>query len=182
MDDRTELLERLRINRGEGPATRTVGRRWPIPVAIGIALLLLAGGGAAWFLNAGSDAVPVKTAVATAVQSTSSGPSMGRTLLDASGYVVALRQASVSANSIYKVNEVLVQAGDVVKKDQVLARLDDSKTLAALQQSQAQVKQLTAALAAAKVSEADLRPGYVRNQTQLKEGLVSQDAFDTVKS
>jgi RND family efflux transporter MFP subunit len=183
MDDRTELLERLRINRGEGPATQTAaGRRWPIPVAIGIALLLLAGGGAAWFLNAGSDAVPVKTAVATAVQSTSSGPSMGRTLLDASGYVVALRQAAVSANSIYKVEEVLVQAGDIVKQGQVIARLDNSNTHAALEASQAQLKQLEATLAAAKVSAADIHPGFLRNQAQLKEGLISQDAFDTAKA
>jgi RND family efflux transporter MFP subunit len=181
MDDRAELLERLRIDRGEGPATRTTGRRWQWPVGIGIAILLLAGGAAACYFTSDIDAVPVKTAVATAVQS-QSGPAAGRTLLDASGYVVALRQASVSANSIYKVNELLVQAGDVVKKDQILAKLDDSKTRAALEQSEAQVKQLTAALAAAKVSEADLRPGFVRNQTQLKEGLVSQDAFDTVKS
>jgi RND family efflux transporter MFP subunit len=181
MDDRAELLERLRIDRGEGPATRTTGRRWQWPVGIAIAILLLAGGAAAWYFSSDGDAVPVKTAVATAVQS-QSGPAAGRTLLDASGYVVALRQASVSANSIYKVNELLVQAGDVVKKDQILAKLDDSKTRAALEQSEAQVKQLTAALAAAKVSEADLRPGFVRNQTQLKEGLVSQDAFDSVKS
>jgi RND family efflux transporter MFP subunit len=182
MDDRTELLERLRINRGEGPATRTVGRRWPIPVAIGIALLLLAGGGAAWFLNAGTDAVPVKTAVATAVQSTSSSPSMGRTLLDASGYVVALRQAQVSANGIYKVEEVLVQAGDVVKEGQVIARLDNSNTFAALEASKVQVKQLEAALAAATLAAADIHPAFLRNQAQLKEALISQDAFDTAKS
>jgi RND family efflux transporter MFP subunit len=182
MDDRAELLERLRIDRGEGPSTAVAGRRWQWPVGIGILILLLAGGAAAWYFNASSDAVPVKTAVATAVPSTQSGPAVGRTLLDASGYVVALRQASVSANSIYKVNELLVQAGDVVKKDQILARLDDSKTRAALEQTQAQVRQLTAALAAAKVAEADLRPGFARNQAQLKEGLVSQDAFDSIKS
>jgi RND family efflux transporter MFP subunit len=182
MDDRTELLERLRINRGEGPATQTVGRRWPLPVAIVVALLLLAGGGAAWFLNADTDAVPVKTAVATAVQSTSSSPSMGRTLLDASGYVVALRQAQVSANGIYKVEEVLVQAGDIVKDGQVIARLDNSNTYAALEASKVQVKQLEAALAAAKLAAADIHPAFLRNQAQLKEALISQDAFDTAKS
>jgi RND family efflux transporter MFP subunit len=185
MDDRSELLERLRINRGEGPATQTTGRRWPVPVAIGIALLLAGergSGGAAWFLNAGSDAVPVKTAVATAVQSNSSGPSMGRTLLDASGYVVALRQAQVSSNIIYKVDEILVQAGDVVKQGQVIARLDNSNTRAALEASKAQVKQLEAALAAAKVAAADIHPAFLRNQAQLKEALISQDAFDTAKS
>src|ERR1700735_376946 len=152
MDDRTELLERLRINRGEGPATRTEGRSWRWPVAIGVALLLLAGGAAAWYLNSDSDAVPVKTAVASAVQSNASSPAMGRTLLDASGYVVALRQAQVSANGIYKVDEVMVQAGDVVKEGQVIARLDNSNTYAALEASKVQVKQLEAALEAAKLA------------------------------
>jgi RND family efflux transporter MFP subunit len=182
MDERTELLERLRIDRGEGPATRTAGRSWRWPVGIGIALLLLAGGGAFWFFNAGGDAVPVKTAVATAVQSSQGGPSVGRTLLDASGYVVALRQAAVSANSIYKVEEVLVQAGDIVKQGQVIARLDNSNTHAALEASQAQVKQLAAALAAAKLAAADIHPGFLRNEAQHKEGLISQDAFDTAKA
>ncbi|HTC54267.1 MAG TPA: efflux RND transporter periplasmic adaptor subunit [Steroidobacteraceae bacterium] len=183
MDDRAELLERLRIDRGEGPATSITGRNWKWPIGIGIAiLLLLAAGAGVWYFTSTADAVPIKTAVATAVQSTQSGPAAGRTLLDASGYVVALRQASVSANSIYKVNELLVQAGDVVKKNQILARLDDSKTLAALEESQAQVKQLTAVLEAAKIQAADLRPSLVRNQAQLKEGLVSQDAFDAIKT
>jgi RND family efflux transporter MFP subunit len=182
MDDRTELLERLRINRGEGPATQTAGRRWPLPVAIGVTLLLLAGGGAAWFLNASGDAVPVKIAVATSVQSTLSSPSMGRTLLDASGYVVAVRQAAVSANSIYKVEEVLVQAGDIVKEGQVIARLDNSNTHAALEASQAQVRQLEAVVVAANVSEADIHPGFLRNQAEFKEALISQDAFDTEKA
>jgi RND family efflux transporter MFP subunit len=182
MDERTELLERLRINRGEGPATQTLPRRWPLPVGIAIVVLLLGGGGAAWYLNAATDAVPVRTAVATAVQSTSSGPSIGRTLLDASGYVVALRQAAVSANSIYKVVEVLVQAGDTVKQGQIIAKLDDSNTHASLDQAQAQVKQLSATLAAAKLAAADVHPGFLRNEAQLKEGLISQDAFDTAKS
>ncbi len=151
-------------------------------MSIGVVLLLLAAGTAAWYLNAVADAVPVRTAVATAVQSTPAGPSMGRTLLDASGYVVAVRQASVSANSIYKVSEVLVQAGDVVKQGQIIAKLDDSKTHATLEQSLAQVKQLTAALAAAKLAAADFHPSFMRNQAQLKEGLVSQDTFDTAKA
>ncbi len=182
MDDRTELLEKLRIDR-TAAATRAPAPGWLWPVIIIVILLLVGGGGAYWYFTADSDAVPVKTAVATALQSTQSGPAMGRTLLDASGYVVALRQAAVSANSIYKVNEVLVRAGDVVKQGQIIAKLDDSKTSAALQQSQAQVKQYAATLAAAKLAAADLHPGLLRyHQTQLKEGLVSQDTFDTTKT
>ncbi|HEY1900434.1 MAG TPA: efflux RND transporter periplasmic adaptor subunit [Steroidobacteraceae bacterium] len=181
MEDRTALLERLRIDRSAPPGVSTAGRRWRWLIGVGVAILLLAAGGGAWLLTSAADAVPVRAATATAVQN-AAGPAMGGTLLDASGYVVALRQATVSANSIYKVNEVLVQAGDRVKDGQVIARLDDANTKAALDQARVQVRQSEAALAAAQMAAADLRPGFLRNQTQLKEGLISQDTFDTVKA
>jgi multidrug efflux pump subunit AcrA (membrane-fusion protein) len=63
--------------------------------------------------------------------------------------VVALRQATVSAKSIYKVVEVLVQEGQAVKQGELMARLDDTNARAALEQSKAQVKQFQAALNAA---------------------------------
>jgi RND family efflux transporter MFP subunit len=110
------------------------------------------------------------------------GTRAGATLLEASGYVVALREASVSGKSIYKVEEVLVQEGQPVKAGQVMARLDDSNTRAALEHSKAQVKQLAAALAAARVAAADARPSFVRNQKQLAQGLISRDTFDTSKA
>ena len=97
----------------------------------------------------------------------------GASLLDASGYVVALREATVSAKSIYKVDEVLVQEGQAVKQGELMARLDDTNARAALEQSKAQVKQLQAALNAARVAAADARPSFLRNQTQLAEGLIS---------
>ena len=78
---------------------------------------------------------------------------------------MALRQATVSAKAIYKVNEVLVQEGQPVKQGQVIARLDDTNARAALEQSKAQVQQLEAALAAAKLADEDARPTYLRNQS-----------------
>jgi multidrug efflux pump subunit AcrA (membrane-fusion protein) len=77
---------------------------------------------------------------------------------------VALRQATVSAKAIYKVDEVLVQEGQPVKQGQVIARLDDTNARAALAESKAQVQQLEAALAAAKLADEDARPTYLRNQ------------------
>jgi RND family efflux transporter MFP subunit len=106
----------------------------------------------------------------------------GASLLDASGYVVALRQATVSAKSIYKVVEVLVQEGQAVKQGELMARLDDTNARAALEQSKAQVKQFQAALNAARVAAADARPSFMRNQTQVAEGLISPEAFDAAKS
>jgi RND family efflux transporter MFP subunit len=48
------------------------------------------------------------------------------TVLNASGYVTARRQATVSSKVTGKVTEVLVEEGMVVREGQVLARLDDS--------------------------------------------------------
>jgi RND family efflux transporter MFP subunit len=110
------------------------------------------------------------------------GSAAGGSLLDASGYVVALREATVSAKSIYKVNEVVVQEGQAVKQGELMARLDDTNARAALEQSRAQVKQLAAALTAAKMAADDASPSFLRNQTQLAEGLISPEIFDASKS
>jgi RND family efflux transporter MFP subunit len=77
---------------------------------------------------------------------------------------------------------VLVQEGQAVKEGEILARLDDTNTRAALEQSRAQVTQLDAALSAARIAADDARPVYLRNQKQLQEGLISQETFDNSKS
>src|SRR5580704_2729824 len=72
------------------------------------------------------------------------------------------REATVSGKAIYKVIEVLVQEGQAVKEGEILARLDDTNTRAALEQSRAQVTQLDAALSAARIAADDARPVYLR--------------------
>ncbi|MGH8255799.1 MAG: efflux RND transporter periplasmic adaptor subunit [Steroidobacteraceae bacterium] len=183
MDEKAALLEQLRIDRPPpAPASTSGGvQRWLI--GLGIAVVVLAAAAAGWYWHSARDAaVPVRAAVARTVQSNAAGAPVAGSLLDASGYVVALREATVSAKSIYKVNEVLVQEGDQVRKGQVIARLDDTNTRAALEQSQAQVLQAQAALAAQKLAVADAKPTYQRDQTQLAEGLISADTFDATKA
>jgi RND family efflux transporter MFP subunit len=103
-------------------------------------------------------------------------------LLQASGYVVALRETTVSAKSIYKVERLFVQEGQTVRKGQVIARLDDSNARAALDQSRAQVRQAEASLAAATLAAADAHPTYLRNEQEMREGLISPEAFDEAKA
>ncbi|MGB6603719.1 MAG: efflux RND transporter periplasmic adaptor subunit, partial [Steroidobacteraceae bacterium] len=80
------------------------------------------------------------------------------------------------------VDDVLVQEGQPVRRGEVMARLDDTNTRAALEQSKAQVKQLEAALAAARLAAADARPIFERSQKELAQGLISQDTFDAAKA
>ena len=53
-------------------------------------------------------------------------------VLDASGYVTARREATVSSEVTGKVVEILVEEGMRVEADQVVARLDDTSQRARL--------------------------------------------------
>ncbi len=183
MDEKAALLEQLRIDRPPPAPVRTSGGARRALIGLGVAVVVLAAAAAAWSCEtARGAAVPVHAASARTVQPNDAGAPVAGSLLDASGYVVALRDATVSGKSVYKVNEMLVQQGESVKAAQVIARLDDSNVRAGLQEAQAQVAQARAQLAQAKLAADDDRPTYLRQQKELAEGLISQDAFDTTKA
>jgi len=60
-------------------------------------------------------------------------------ILDASGYVVARRQATVASKITAKMVELDIEEGDRVKAGQVIAKLDDTNIRAALNQAGAQL-------------------------------------------
>jgi len=174
MDHKASLLGQLRIDR---TAAQTAGKPW-LGWAGGAGVLVMTGA-VAWIALAGPSGVPVQAATAkTAVTAGGAGAS----LLDASGYVVATLQAAVSAKSIYKVTDILVTEGQHVKKDQVIARLDDSNTKASLGQAHAQVKAAEANVIAAERALADIAPIFRRNQALLKAGWVSQETLDSSRA
>jgi len=185
VDDKSSLLEQLRIDRSAdatGTHARTgKGPRTGLIIAL-IVVLLAAAGGAVYWQHSRVSATPVQTVAAQPVASSATGAALAGSLLDASGYVVALRDATVSAKAIYKVKEIRVQQGQSVKAGQVIARLDDSNVRALLGESIAQVKQAQAALAQARLAADDARPTFLRQQQELAEGLISQDAFDAAKA
>ena len=92
--DQASLLEQLRIERPVQEAPRRATWRWSAAVAVAV----IAVGAAAyvWLPRA----VPIQVAVAEPVSETAAAPS---SILDASGYVVARRQATVSAKITGKV-------------------------------------------------------------------------------
>jgi RND family efflux transporter MFP subunit len=121
-----DLLKELRIDRSQREDHRRPGSgRWPWIAGAVIVLLALLGGG--WMLL-GQRALAVKTAVAVLPSSDSEAGAV----LQATGYVTARRQATVSAQITGTLTDVLIEEGDRVRKDQVLARLDDSGYRAAL--------------------------------------------------
>jgi RND family efflux transporter MFP subunit len=81
-----------------------------------------------------------------------------------------------------RVMEVRIEEGQRVKKDEIIARLDDSNTMAALTQSRAQVTQAEANLKAAKTALDDQTPIFQRQERQLAQQVISQQAFDTARA
>ena len=79
-------------------------------------------------------------------------------VLDASGYVVARREATVSSKIPGKVLEVLIEEGMQVERGQVVARLDPSSQVAELALAEAQYRAAQAALAEieAQLTQAEL--------------------------
>jgi RND family efflux transporter MFP subunit len=178
LEDKSSQLRRLRIDRSE-PAARGGARGWWI--AGTLIIVLAAGGACAWWFLGRPTAMPVRVAVARTA-SADAAPAAGVSLLDASGYVVARRQATVSAKITGKVTEVLIEEGQHVEKDEVVGRLDDSNTHAALDQAKAQLDQAQAQLRSARVAYADARPIFERSQRQAATDLVSRDSFDNTKA
>ena len=97
----SDLLKELRIDRSAPPPVASRRPLWiALAVAAGVVVLALAG----WALLGRDDAVEVKTATVTAMGSGDGSA----TVLDATGYVVARRMATVSAKITGKVREVLI--------------------------------------------------------------------------
>ena len=145
MADPSERIHALKIDR-EAAAPRPVSRLW---IAIPVVLVVVLAAGWFW-LRPQLGAVTVVTDTARRPPSAAAASSV----LDASGYVVARRQATVSSEFTGKVEEVLVEEGMRVEKGQVVARLDSTTQRAQLELAEAQV---TAARAALAETEAQLR-------------------------
>jgi len=89
----------------------------------------------------------------------------------ADAVIESVRQATVSAQIAGTVTQFLVDAGDRVKRGQLLARIDTRETDAQVAAQRANVAQAEATLAQAKVA-------FDRTQSLVKQNFVSQSALD----
>ena len=169
-------LDSLRIERNNEP-----GKSGPSPlykwIVIG-ALVLAVGVGLYALLR--DKAIEVETA--TAVQSSASGGGGGAAVLNASGYVVARRQATVSSKVTGKVAEVLIEEGMAVKEGQLLARLDDTTIKPIYALSQRQLDAARRNLNEVQVRVAEAERNLKRTEGMRKDKLVSEQALDQAQS
>ena len=168
----TDLLKELRIERhqredhGHGPG------RWPWILGVIVLLLAALGGGAWWWLS--NRPIPVHIAQAVAA---GSDPSAGA-VLQATGYVTARRQATVSAQITGTLTAVLIEEGDRVKQGQILAKLDDSQYKAALDTTIAQAKAAYALVNQYQAQLAQNLRDAERHEALVSRGLVSKQTAE----
>jgi len=175
--DKSSLLNQLRIDRSEPPASAGGHAKW---WATGIAVAIVAASGI-WYLLRPTGLM-VSTAVAQPAASGGSASIGGASLLDASGYIVARRRATVSSKITGKVVEVRLEEGQRVEAGEIIARLDDSNWKAALAQSNAQLQQAQANLASAQTAFDDAKPIFERNEQQKTAAVISAQSFDEAKA
>jgi RND family efflux transporter MFP subunit len=171
--DPSESIHQLKIDRSAPPPA---GRRWPWLLAVaGIVIV----GTALWMLAARlGGAVEVETDIARRPPSVAAASSV----LDASGYVVARRQATISSKVTGKVLEVLVEEGMRVEKDQIVARLDDTTQQAQLAVAVARAEASRAALAEISAQLRNARQERDRQRDLAGRGLTSQAALDNTEA
>ena len=165
-------LDALRIERGDesGPPKRT-------PALVVASVAIVAAAAVVWWWTRPG---PVQVRTAAAREEAASGAD--RTVLNASGYVTARRQATISSKITGKVTEVLIEEGVKVKEGQVLARLDDTNVAASLQLASAQLESAKTALAETQVRLTEAEQDLKRQSELIEKNVVAQADYDHAKA
>jgi len=140
---------------------------------MGLLLVLLLVAASLWWFK-GASAITVHTALVRETSSTGNE----RTVLNASGYVTARREATVSSKVTGKVVELLIEEGMKVQEGQVLARLDDTNVKTSLFLAQAQLVSARNALAETRVRIREAEQELERQSGLLKAKIAAQADYD----
>jgi RND family efflux transporter MFP subunit len=171
MPETRDRLSELRIDRDA--RTRSGGPRVLLISLAGI-LVLGAAGAAYWRSQQRAPEVRLATVeVAAAGEST-----RGAAVLDASGYVVARRKATVSSKVTGKIVAAYVEEGMVVTEGQVLARLDDSLITRQVALAESQVETARRSLAETEVLQREAKINLGRTKELVEGEVGTQAALD----
>jgi len=171
----TGSLSSLRIDRSAPPESGG-GRKL---ICIGIAVVVVVAAAAGLWLKFGGKTLEVTTIT---LEADSTGPSLGTSVLNASGYVVARRMATVSSKVTGRILEIFVEEGMEVGKDQVIAKLDPVNLRTILTMSERELEASRRNLAEIEVRLAEARRNLERNDALVKQQLISQTALDASKA
>ena len=163
-------LDQLRIERSPEKPAKSFTK--PLFAALIVVLLVIVAVGYITVFKPGS-AIEVSTAIARELQGQSA-----TTVLNASGYVTARRQATVSSKFTGRVTEVLIEEGMRVEQGQVLARLDDSNIRASYMLAEAQWVSAQRGLNETQTLLDEALLNFERNRRLVEKDLASEQELD----
>ena len=134
MTDKEDLLDNLKIDRSAPPSEDPMSPQARYGILGAISVLIVFG----WLFFTGEEPVEVTTFTVKEINQNNVSTS---SILDASGYVTARRQATVSSKITGKVLKVYIEEGDLVEEGQLLAQLDDSTYVAEMNYAEAQLNE-----------------------------------------
>lgn len=170
MQDSRALLNELKINRGDEDQSWSPAMKWGIGLGISAVIAVVV------FLFLRESPLPVQTTLAVKLGAGTSNQTAS--VLDATGYVVARRMATVSSKITGRVSEVLIQEGMRIEQDQVMATLDpvDAKAQLDLARSQLAAANSLSGSIRAQLKQAEANAQRVN--TLFDKQLVARSALD----
>jgi RND family efflux transporter MFP subunit len=163
-------LAKLAIDRSSPRVRSRARRRWPWFALLAV---LLAASAYAYWQRIGGVAVVETAAVTTAY------PSQAFAALNATGYVVAQRKASVASKATGRLEWLGVMEGSPVKQGQVIARLEGRDVAAQRDQAAANVKVATANVEQARAELRNAQIELDRAKELASKNFISRSALDS---
>lgn len=168
-----EDLSKLKIDKTQ-PAFRKSGKRKGTYLIAGIVLAILV-----ILALAGVFSPAVRVDVVSVQQFY---PAQSFTLLNASGYVVPQRKAAVASKITARLQELFVEEGSRVKKDQILARLENADLAATLRQAEANLNVTRSAVDQASAELHDARVNFEREKHLLAKEFTTRSVYDAAEA
>ena len=163
-------LDKLKISRvAPGASKYTRRRRWPWVLG-GIVLVAAAGGG---FSGRLGGAVAIETAALVTAY-----PSQALAQLNATGYVVAQRKASLSSKATGRLEWLGVLEGSRVKRGEIIARLENRDVGASREQAEASLTVALANVEQGRAESLDAEAAYKRSLDLVGKKYISESAHD----
>lgn len=164
-------LSKLKISRDRGVAPAVSRRRYGKRIFIAVLILLPAG-----WLIARNMLAPVEIETATVSMAYRA---QSFTLLNATGYVVAQRKAAVASKATGRLEWLGVREGSIVRRNEVLARLENRDVTASMEQAAASINVAQANLEQGEAEFKEAERNFNRSRELLAKNFVSAAAHDT---
>jgi len=165
-----EDLSKLKIDKTESAfhaKKRRKWLRWALPLVLVILLIFLYSAGIF------TPAINVEVTIVSQVY-----PSQTFTLLNASGYVVAQRKAAVASKITGRLVSISVEEGSIVKKGDIIARLENDDAAALKDQAAANLNIAYSNLEQAKAELNDATLSFNRLKELFGQSLVTKAEHD----